>query len=215
MTPWLQQYVINSFLIIEFVFLFILGISQVSDCPCCRAKTKVDSKTQYVLCSQVAMMSGFPDGRAVIGLKMLWRLFCVPCCTRISGSIEMHQGSPDGEILLVPTIDLVKDGRGAPFVPIRNYSTFSPVPLYKRTSSMTKSGLHATISHDYTKYCSNMLGGKASIKKTENVGESQKSMFAMNNKIFEKCSGIGCNNGAHKVAMNLGFERTKPLMLCG
>lgn len=180
------------------------GMSQVENCPCCRKRTKVDGKTEHVLCLQSAMMKAYPKKNAFIASKMLWRVFCIACFTKISGTLATGNQEP--------CIKFVSDGFGAPFgdeVPGNK-----TVPAYQRSTSMTFSGLHLAISNDFAlNFISKIMNTKHTVTTNVAAGDSQKSVLSMKPKMLLGCSN--CNKTSFDVAANQGWDGKKMRALMG
>jgi len=193
------------------------GVSQLADCPCCRAQTKSDKKTEYVLCHQGAMMEAYPEKGQGAAMKLLWRLFCVPCFARLANdTIEgFAKVLADGSLAptSLPVIDVIRSGRGAPFTGTRGDCV---VPAYLRTKAIVETGLSATIASDYQEYFLNILGGRVSSNTASLLpGQSEQGIGVISSKMFAVCSAEDCKLRAFTANANMdGNTRTKPLMLC-
>lgn len=192
------------------------GMSQVEKCPNCRKQNIVDGKTEHILCLQPAVMAAFPEREARMAGTMLWRIFCVPCFTKISGSMFLKV-LEDGKVVErnVPSMQLIREGYGAPFEP----SGKTTVPAYVRSSTMTFTGLHLAISSDFQTYTSNILGAKTEVDANVAPGVSQKMISVYKNKVYEKCDN--CGKSAFEAAREAsetgeltGETRTKALQGC-
>lgn len=192
------------------------GMSQIEKCLNCRKQNVVDGKTEHILCLQPAIMKAFPERQSIMAGTMLWRIFCVPCFTKISGSMFLNV-LEDGKVVerSIPSMQLIREGYGAPFEP----SGQTTVPAYKRSSTTTFTGLHMAISSDFQKYTSNIMGAKTKVDVNVAPGASQKMVSVIKKKVTEGCAN--CGKSAVEAAMDAsetgeltGDERTKALMGC-
>ena len=178
----------GNILLLIFLLLTLISLITILS-PCCQKTNIVDGRTEHVLCMQLGIMTQNKAlGRGIVQ-KFLWRIFCVPCFEKISPPLVCNWPNENGEKepIDITTMEMVRGGLTAPF----GEDASKTVGAFRRTNSITFSGLLNVIANDIGKFFGNAVGAKLSNSRPEelpSLGPNRMGeVRVLKAKMFEKC----------------------------